>query len=70
MTSSPCEIHFNKQALRIEAGQTLAEFLSRPRPEGRFVVALNDELIVEARWHQHELRPGDRIDLVRPISGG
>jgi len=70
MTSSPYEIHFNKQTLVIEAGQTLADFLSRPRPEGRFVVALNDELVPEARWQQHEIQPGDRIDLVRPISGG
>lgn len=33
-------------------------------------VALNDAVLPRARWPEHRLAAGDRVEIVRPFQGG
>ena len=40
-------------------------------PDGRGIaIAVNDAVISRSRWQEHELRDGDRIEIVRAVQGG
>ena len=70
--SRTIEIHLNGEATPV-AAVTLAELLaSRSLPaKGRGIaVALNEAVVPRARWPETELKPGDRVEIVRPIVGG
>ena len=70
--SRTIEIKVNGEATAVAAA-TLAELLaSRSLPaKGRGIaVALNDAVVPRARWPETELKPGDRVEIVRPIVGG
>jgi sulfur carrier protein len=70
--STMIEIQVNGEAMPIAAA-TLAELLaSRSLPaKGRGVaVALNETVVPRARWPETRLKPGDRVEIVRPIVGG
>ncbi|HET6401788.1 MAG TPA: sulfur carrier protein ThiS [Candidatus Kapabacteria bacterium] len=39
--------------------------------DGRGIaIAINDAVISKSRWTEHELRDGDRIEIVRATQGG
>ena len=70
--SRTIEIQVNGEATAVAAG-TLAELLaSRSLPaKGRGIaVALNEAVVPRAKWSDTELKPGDRVEIVRPIVGG
>lgn len=35
-----------------------------------FAIALNGHLVLRAQWPQTPIAPGDRIEIVRALSGG
>jgi sulfur carrier protein len=70
--STTIDIHLNGEATAV-AAVTLAELLaSRSLPaKGRGIaVALNEAVVPRAKWSDTELKPGDRVEIVRPIVGG
>ena len=70
--SRTIDIHLNGEATAV-AAVTLAELLaSRSLPaKGRGIaVALNEAVVPRAKWSDTELKPGDRVEIVRPIVGG
>ncbi len=55
------------------AAATVAEALAQlavPTGARGFAVALNDALVTRARWDSTPLAEGDRLELVRAVSGG
>ncbi len=39
--------------------------------EGRGIaIAINDVVVPKSRWPEHELREGDRVEIVRATQGG
>ena len=70
--SRTIEIKVNGEATAV-ATATLAELLaSRSLPaKGRGIaVALNETVVPRASWPETRLKPGDRVEIVRPIVGG
>jgi sulfur carrier protein len=70
--SRTIEIKVNGEATAVAAA-TLAELLaarSLPAKGRGIAVALNEAVVPRARWAETELKPGDRVEIVRPIVGG
>ncbi len=39
--------------------------------EGRGIaIAVNDCIVSRSRWQEHQLRDGDRVEIVRAVQGG
>ena len=60
-------------AVEAAAGRTIAEILAArnidPAAKGT-AVALNEAVLPRAQWDERRLRDGDRVEIVRPFSGG
>lgn len=70
--SKTIQIQLNGEMTPIDVA-TLAELVdSRSTPARRrgVAVALNDAVVPRAQWPVTALKPGDRVEIVRPIVGG
>jgi len=70
--SRTIEIQVNGEATAVAAA-TLTELLagrSLPAKGRGIAVALNETVVPRARWPETRLKPGDRVEIVRPIVGG
>jgi sulfur carrier protein len=38
--------------------------------EGAFACAINNQFVPRVEWPQRALQPGDRVDVIAPITGG
>lgn len=64
-------IQFNGEPQTVEAMTTVAQLLAdNALSEGRFIVVVNDELVVQADYTETSINEGDVIDIMSPISGG
>lgn len=64
-------IQFNGEPQTVEAMTTVAQLLAdNALSEGRFIVVVNDELVVQADYTETSINDGDVIDIMSPISGG
>jgi sulfur carrier protein len=56
----------------IKAGfvNDLLSALRLPEDGRGIAIAINDSVISKSRWAEHELREGDRIEIVRATQGG
>ena len=53
------------------AATTIPALLQEIDYEGEFqVVAVNHDVVQRQRWHEVELKAGDRIEIVTPRQGG
>lgn len=43
--------------------------LELPGPQG-FAIALNGTVVRQSEWTSLRLRPGDRVEIIRAMSGG
>ena len=60
-------------APRTVAAATVAALLAELEPAGAhagIAVAVNGSVVPRGRWDAHELRDGDRVDLVGAVQGG
>jgi sulfur carrier protein len=64
------QIHINDQEFSLSEGASVADALSVFGATPPFAVALNDDFVARGRYPQCHLKPGDRLDVVRPIAGG
>ena len=70
--SKTIEIQVNGEATAVGV-LTLAELVqeqSLPAKGKGIAVALNDAVVPRAQWPKTALKPGDRVEIVRPIVGG
>ncbi|HET7223608.1 MAG TPA: sulfur carrier protein ThiS [Rhodanobacteraceae bacterium] len=65
------KIFLNGQAHECAATTTVASLLAETgRGERRVAVEVNREIVPRSRHVQHELREGDRVEIVQAIGGG
>jgi sulfur carrier protein len=64
------DIQINQQALSLPDQSTVADALASYGAQPPFAVAVNGAFVARARHAAHVLQPGDRIDVVRPVTGG
>ena len=64
------DIQVNQRALSVPEEATLADALTAFGAQPPFAVAVNGAFVARARHGDHALNAGDRIDVVRPVTGG
>jgi len=65
------EIILNGAAHSVAPTTTLAQLISTLSLSHQAVaLAVNRSVVPHQRWHEQEIQPGDRIDVVRAIGGG
>lgn len=69
---SPTKLIIGGEEKEIKArsvNDLLAE-LHLPEDGRGIAIAINDSVISKSRWPMHQLRDGDRIEIVRATQGG
>lgn len=65
------EVTINGDRRQVDAGQTLAQFLSGLRLEPRMVVVeRNGEIVARDRLGETPLAAGDTLEIVQMMAGG
>lgn len=61
----------NGQELQISDVRTIEDLLRRLEIDAKFrAVAVNREVVGRGHYSQKTLQDGDRVEIVRPVSGG
>lgn len=61
----------NDKAILLESPVSLTEALQMAeQAEGRYVVVLNDTLVPRSEHQSAMVRPGDKLEIIAPMSGG
>ena len=64
-------VHLNDALQHLEGAPSLGEALPGWGYEGRgFVVAVNGEFVPRSGYGARVLHDGDRVDVLKPMSGG
>jgi sulfur carrier protein len=64
-------IHVNGQPHETRAAHLQDLLLERGHPlAGAFACAINNQFVPRVEWPQRALQPGDRVDVIAPITGG
>ncbi len=58
------------KSLDVRAVSVLLKALALPENGKGIAIAVNDTVVSRSRWLEHELRDGDRIEIVRAVQGG
>ena len=64
------DVNINQQPHRLPAGATLADAIALAGIQPPFAAAVNLQFVPRGRHASHALQPGDRIELIAPITGG
>ena len=64
------DIQINRQALSLPDHATVSDALAAFGARPPFAVAVNGAFVARARHAEHRLNAGDRVDVVRPVTGG
>jgi sulfur carrier protein len=59
-----------KKNIDVRSVGDLLQALTLPKDGKGIALAINDAVISKSRWQEHELRDGDRIEIVRAVQGG
>ena len=60
----------NNQSHELPAEATLADAVAAFKPPTPFAAAVNLQFVPNGQYDQRRLQPGDRIDLIAPVTGG
>lgn len=71
MSDLTTEVSMNGRALQTPA-VTLAELLQQQGYDAQAAMAcaINRQFVPRAQWPLQRLQPGDRIDVIAPVTGG
>jgi len=65
------EIVYNGQTRQIADGATVAALLGELELPARYVaVEVNQQVVPRGQHAEHQLRPGDRLEVVTLVGGG
>jgi thiamine biosynthesis protein ThiS len=65
------EISLNGKPEHLAEGMTIAGLMRQKLPGvSRVAVELNLEIVPRGQFEQRQLKPGDRVEIVRAIGGG
>ena len=60
----------NGQSYTLPIGATLADALALIAATAPFAAAVNAVFVPRSAYAAHALQPGDRIEVIRPVTGG
>ena len=60
----------NGQHRTLPQGASVADLLVAMEAKPPFAVAVNTSFVPAARHAQHLLQPGDRVEVISPVTGG
>jgi sulfur carrier protein len=63
-------IEVNQKSLTLNETATVADALAAYGAKPPYAVAVNGNFVARARYAQHPLHAGDRVDVVQPVAGG
>jgi len=65
------QIYLNGEAEQVSENTTMSELIQQlSLGDQRFAVEVNQELVPRSSFTQHQLQPGDRVEVVQAIGGG
>lgn len=64
------EILINDRSFTVQDDARLADALLAFNPRAPFAVAVNGQFVPRAQHASRALNPGDRLDVVQPVTGG
>ena len=64
------QVTINKSAQDLPEGATLADAIAQVKAVPPFAVAVNMQFVPKAVYAQTLLAPDDRIEIIRPVTGG
>lgn len=68
---TPFQISFNGESIATDAATLQDLLLARGYElKNAFACAINRAFVPRPQWPERALQPGDRIDVVTPITGG
>jgi sulfur carrier protein len=63
-------ILINKMTHDLPEGSSLADAVAALQPALPFAAAVNMQFVPKASYLQTLLKPGDQIEIIRPVTGG
>ena len=64
------QVFINKNEHALPEGATVADAIAALKAKPPFAVAVNTQFVPKTQYAQHPLQPGDRIDIIFPVTGG
>jgi sulfur carrier protein len=64
------DIQINQKSVTLPDHATVSDALASFGATPPFAVAVNGAFVARARHADHVLNAGDRVDVVRPVTGG
>ena len=63
-------ISINQVPHELPEGATVADTLAAIEARPPFAVAVNTTFVPNTRYAAHALQPGDRVEIISPVTGG
>ena len=60
----------NQQPHELPEAATLADAIAALRPPPPFAAAVNRQFVPRPAYAQRQLRPGDEVEIIAPVTGG
>ena len=63
-------ILINQTPVELPENATVADAVARLAPKPPFAVAVNMQFVPRTGYGAHALHPGDRVEIIAPVTGG
>lgn len=67
---STIAIYINQAPCELPQGATVADAVAAIHAQPPFAVAVNTEFVPRSGYAARALQPGDRIEVISPVTGG
>jgi sulfur carrier protein len=64
------KVIINKIECELTEGATLLDAIAAIEAKPPFAAAVNTQFVPKAQYGQQALQPGDRIEIISPVTGG
>ncbi len=64
------KIFINNHPYELPEGATVTEAVAAIQARPPFAVAVNTSFVPNTRYAAHALQPGDRVEIISPVTGG
>lgn len=64
------QVIINGEQTELASGTSVRELVEQLGIQGKVAIEVNREIVPRSRFDSHDLKEGDRIEIVRAIGGG
>ncbi len=64
------KIFINNHPYELPEGATVTDAVAAIQARPPFAVAVNTSVVPNTRYAAHTLQPGDRVEIISPVTGG